>query len=251
MSGGSSLALLLFVGGASAVADWRERRVPNRLILLGLGAAAALAAVQLAGSVLGSMGRSWLGLGALYMPWRWYPRLAAHAGLSLAAGWTLWKLDVWPAGDAKLYLALSALLPFVDPNIPGFPRLLFMVFLINVFVPAGLVFALEGLARGAASWAAALAGGPWLVAKAAADRGLVRLREFAALRWQAAALVVNLAALFFVLQAGERVLSGPGAGPLVRIAAFLLMYALWDRLAPVLRRPRAGFAALAAFLLAA
>jgi len=251
MSEISSLALLLFVGAAAAFTDWRERRVPNRLVLLGLGAALAAASLQLAGSVLGHLGRRWLGVGEFYMPWRWYPDVAAHAGLSLAAGWTLWRLDVWPAGDAKLYLALSTLLPFVDPNLAGFPHLLFMVFLINVFVPAGLLFAAEGFARLAAAAPAALAAGPWVALKAAGDRARVRAREVFDRRWQAAALVVNLASLFLALRLAERRLNAQGLGPLGRVAVFLLMYAAWDRLSPILRRPRVGLAALAFFSAAA
>jgi Flp pilus assembly protein protease CpaA len=246
MSALASFALLLFVGGAAAVTDWRERRVPNRLVLLALSAVAAWTAVQFASSVLGHLGRRWLGLGAYYLPWRWYPRVAAHVLLSLTAGWTLWRLDVWPAGDAKLYLALSALLPFVDPNLPGFPSLLFMVLLINIFVPAGLLFAAEGTAGMMREAPAALARGPWPAVKGAGDRIRVRLKELYARRAQAALVAFNLAALFFVLRVLEQKLRARVFGGLGHVAIFLLLYAAWGRAAPILRRPSAGAAALAA-----
>lgn len=259
MSAIAALALVLLVGGAAAVTDWRERRVPNRLVLLALGAAAAWVLVQLAGSALGGLGWSPLGFGAYYLPWRWYPRVAEHALLSLAAGWTLWRLDVWPAGDAKLYLALSSLLPLVDANLPGFPSLLFMVLLINIFVPAGLLFAAEGTASlilGApaalarAPWSA-LGRGPWPAVKGALDVAKVRFLEFYPKRWQAAMVAVNLASFFFLLRVIERRLGERPIGGFGRVMLFLVMYAVWGRAAPLLRRPLTGAFALAAALIGA
>lgn len=259
MSQIAALVLLLFIGGAAAVTDWRERRVPNRLVLLALGAAAGWTLFQFAGSALGHLGRSWRGFGAYYLPWRWYPRLAEHVLLSLTAGWTLWRLDVWPAGDAKLYLALSALLPLVDGNLSGFPSLLFMVLLINIFVPAGLLFAAEGTAAlilGApaalarAPWSA-LGRGPWPAVKGALDVAKVRLIEFYPRRWQAAMIGVNLASLFFVLRVIERKLGERPIGAFGHVAVFLVMYAAWGRIAPVLRRPAAGAVGLSAALVGA
>ncbi|MEQ1919858.1 MAG: hypothetical protein ABL955_11720, partial [Elusimicrobiota bacterium] len=91
-------ALLLFVGGASALTDWRERRIPNRLIVLGLLSAGAALAVQLLSSAMGHRHLRWHELGEFYMPWRWFPMIGAHFALSAVAGWTLWRLDIWPAG---------------------------------------------------------------------------------------------------------------------------------------------------------
>ncbi|NNN05588.1 MAG: hypothetical protein HKL90_06775 [Elusimicrobia bacterium] len=254
MISSAAFAVLVGVGASASVFDWRERRVPNRLVAIALLAAAAAVALQAAKSALGCRGLSVLGFGTMYLPWRWYAGLAVHAGLSLAAGWTLWRLGIWPAGDAKLYIALSALLPLVNGNLSGFPRLLFLVFLINAFVPAGLAFAAEASARlvlGAYSWARRGPRAVLLSAAAEADRLRVRAREVFAWRWRAAALAVNVVSLFFALQLLQRRLGSAGLDPLGRVALLLLMYALWDWAAPILTRPRVGAAALAAFCVAA
>jgi prepilin signal peptidase PulO-like enzyme (type II secretory pathway) len=60
-----------------------------------------------------------------------------NTGIALAAGFGLWHLNLWSAGDAKLFVALAALVPLNEltmqfNNIYGFPS--FMV-LVNTFVP--------------------------------------------------------------------------------------------------------------------
>lgn len=251
MSEIAALALLLLVGGAAAVTDWRERRVPNRLVLLALGACALWVLGELAGSALGA-----LGLRSYSLPWAWYPRIAEHVLLSLTAGWTLWRLDVWPAGDAKLYLALSSLLPLVDRNLSGFPSLLFMVLLVNIFVPAGLLFAAEGTASMIRSAPAALAAsswpslgrGPWAAVKGAGDVARVRFAEFYPKRWQAAMVAASLGSFFFVLRVVERKVGEKPIGAFGHVLLFLVLYAAWGRVAPLLRKPAAAALGLGASL---
>jgi hypothetical protein len=185
------------------------------------------------------------------MPWLFFAKLAAHSLLSLAAGWTLWSLDVWPAGDAKLYIVLSCLMPLANANLVGFPAFLFLFFLINSFVPAGVLFALEGVAGfvaaapGAVRKASRLT---WEGLKAAADRGVRRLADYWPRKWRAAALVVNLAALFFVVRLLE---TRTQNSPLIHLAVFLLMFGLWSRLSALMSRPQWGEGALVFFCVCA
>ena len=55
---------------------------------------------------------------------------------SAAAGVILWYAEVWPAGDAKFFMLVSAALPLADPYLRGFPNYLFLNLLINIFVAA-------------------------------------------------------------------------------------------------------------------
>lgn len=74
--------------------DWRERRIPNWVVLLTL--LAGLAAAFAAGGLTG------LGLHA------------AHMAIALLGGMILFALRVVGAGDAKLYAAAAAWFPLQD-----------------------------------------------------------------------------------------------------------------------------------------
>jgi len=243
-------AVLFFVGAAATATDWRERRVPNRLVFLGLGAFGLGVSYHLAASLLGHHGWRVMGVGEYYMPWRFFKMLAVHSLLSLAAGLTLWRLDVWPAGDAKLYIVLSWLMPLVDANLGGFPRLLFLVILINSFVPPGVLFAAEAVARSLSAFAARVSAvclDPRQAAIAAVDRARVRAADLWSRRWRALVLVVNLAALFLVLQLVMSSLPRASLGPIGTLLAYFGMFAAWSKLSSLLRRPLWGGVALLVF----
>lgn len=247
MSGGAFLGVILLLGGAATASDWKEKRVPNRLVLLGLAAFAGGVAYHLASSALGHRGLRWLGLGEYYMPWRFFPMLGAHAFLSLAAGWTLWRLDIWPAGDAKLYIVLSWLLPLADANLSGFPLLLFIVLLINCFVPPGLLFAGEALVRLAAAVPSVFSEGLVYAVRSNGHRVVRRVKDLRPFRLEAAALMINLACLFFVMRLAEAHLYRQPLGAFGQLMIFMAMLAVWQRLLPLLHRPLLGAAALIVF----
>jgi len=247
VSGNAFLGVILLIGGAATASDWQENRVPNRLVLLGLAAFAGGLAYHLASSALGHRGLRWLDLGEYYLPWRFFPMLGVHALLSLAAGWTLWRLDIWPAGDAKLYIVLSWLLPLADANLSGFPSLLFLVFLVNCFVPPGLLFAGEALIRLAEAVQSFFGDGVVVAAKASCDRIMRRVKDLRLFRLEAAALLVNLACLFFVMRFTQAILHRQPLGPFGQLMVFLAMLAVWQRLAALFHRPSLGAAALCVF----
>lgn len=247
MSGNAFLGVILIIGGAATASDWQENRVPNRLVLMGLAAFAGGLVYHLAASALGHRGLRWLDLGEYYLPWRFFPMLGVHAFLSLAAGWILWRLDIWPAGDAKLYIVLSWLLPLADANLSGFPSLLFLVFLVNCFVPPGLLFAGEALVRLAAAVPPIFSDGIVVAVKAAGDRVVRRIKDIRLSRLEAAALLVNLACLFFVMRFAQALLHRQPLGAFGQLMVFLAMLIAWQRIAAMFHRPSLGAAALCVF----
>ena len=58
--------------------------------------------------------------------------------LSLIVGFVIWHLNLWTAGDAKLFFAFTALIPLYKPHSYFF----FLTFLSNTFVPIAIFFLL-------------------------------------------------------------------------------------------------------------
>jgi Flp pilus assembly protein protease CpaA len=243
----------VFVGLASVISieDWRTRKIRNRLIVAGLLVCAAGLLLLLVNSLLGA-GRLRFGpLGEYYLPLRFYPRLALHFVLSLAAGIGFWRYAIWPAGDAKFF-ALSALFAaLIDPNLPGFPLLLFLILLINIFVPAGIVFALETIVN-LVLRIPRLRGVDWPKwRKAKAEMVVIRARELWPYRGDYLILAVNLFALFFALQTASSRVRPYMPEPWGSLCVFVLMFVFWDGLVIVLRNKRVGAAAFAGLSIAA
>lgn len=238
--------LFVALGLVVSYEDWSQRRVRNRWIVLGLLAGAAGLGYLFWNSVLGHQGVRLGRFGEHYMPWRYYSKLLIHMGLSFAAAFTMWRLAIWPAGDAKLYTLFAFLAALIDPNLPGYPLLLFMLMLVNIFVPAGLLFAAETvgrvLLRTGELWG--VDRGVWLKAKAEVVE--VRLREAWPYRYQYLTLVVNLYALFYLTATGQRYSRLLAWGAFGNVIIFLLMFVVWGKITMVLRDRRVGYAAVAA-----
>jgi len=238
-------ALFLLLGSAASYQDWREKKIRNRLIVSGLAACAAVLGFFFLNSLLGHRHLRLWNLGEYYLPWRYYPKVLVHLLLSFAAAFGLWRLSIWPAGDAKLFTLLSLLIVIVDPNVPGFPAVLFLLLLINIFVPAGMVFAVETVVKMAAKLAG-LRGFDWPTwRKAKLEMIGIRFRELWPYRFEYLVLAVNLFALFFGMQAAQmRFFRGIGE-PLRSLGAFLFVFVCWKGLVGVLRNKTVGAAALA------
>ncbi len=241
-----------FVTLASVISfqDWRERKIRNQLIVAGLLACAAGVCVLLVNSLLGVNGRRFWLLGEYYLPLRYYPKMAAHVALSLAAGIGFWRYSIWPAGDAKFFALAAFFTALIDPNLPGFPFLLFLVLLINIFVPAGLVFVFETLVNLALSLPRlrAVNWSMWL--KANAEVVAIRVREAWPYRAEYLILGVNLFVLFFALQIAATRFSRFVSEPWGSLSVFVLMFAFWGSLVVILRNKKVGAAAFAALCVA-
>lgn len=151
-------ASVLSSGLAAARTDLQQRRILNRQLRTGAWVLAAL---------YGLCAAVFLLLKAEMAQGPWYPSgflldCLIHLSLSAAAALLLWRLRVWPSGDAKLFILLAAGLPLVWERLPGFPVALSWVVLINVFLPAALYVVGEAVwvywaMRGRHRFAAALA----------------------------------------------------------------------------------------------
>ncbi|MBI5210515.1 MAG: hypothetical protein HY927_11145 [Elusimicrobia bacterium] len=143
------LLALVALGLTVSYEDWRERKIRNRWLLLGMGAGLAGYGYLLLNTVMGTLGLKAFFLGEYYLPSSFYPLAAVHVALVAAAGLGMWYLRIWPAGDAKLYIIFAVLAPLVDHNLRGFPYLLFLKMLVDIFIPAAcwvLLVVLAGLA---------------------------------------------------------------------------------------------------------
>ncbi|MBI4678959.1 MAG: hypothetical protein HY748_15375 [Elusimicrobia bacterium] len=236
--------IFLVLGLVVSFEDWTEKRIRNHWIGLGLVACAAGLAYLLWNSFTGYRHMAAWGGGHYYLPWRYYPKVLAHVVLCATASFTLWRFNVWPAGDAKLYILFGLFAAIIDPNIPGFPLLLFMVMLVNVFVPAGIFFATETVLRVLPGLRAVaqIEWGKWL--KALVERAWIRLKDAWPFRYRYLTLCVNLLALFFgmiVLGARFRQLS---LGPFGQLLIFLALLVVWSRAMGLLQNHTIGVVAL-------
>lgn len=128
------VALWVVVGAG----DLSHQKIRHRLMLWGTLAVFA-AYVALAGiSIAGQQG--WLK--EFLLP-AYYRVAASHTILCVVAALALWRLGVWPAGDAKLFALIGALYPLLDLGGALRYERVFLSALINTFIPAAAVLFLR------------------------------------------------------------------------------------------------------------
>ncbi|MFA5139921.1 MAG: hypothetical protein WC728_11875 [Elusimicrobiota bacterium] len=199
-----SLQLALYVffvsfGMVVSYEDWKAQKIRNRWILWGVGACGAALLYLFVNSLFGHWKMRWWGLGEYYLPLGFYPRVALHLLLAGSAGVALWFGRLWPAGDAKLYILFSLLAVLVDHNLVGFPFILFLRMLINIFVPAGLWVLASAAAAGL--WRMGRSGRESLLKglTALVDRAVQRAMEVWPYRYGYALHLLNMYILFIAL----------------------------------------------------
>ncbi|KAF0127692.1 MAG: hypothetical protein FD189_238 [Elusimicrobia bacterium] len=129
-------------GWGIAANDLRSRKIPNRMVLTGLYAAFATLSLFLLETLLGDAGQS-----GDYLLWNFYGYYLVSLALAVGVGFFLWYGEVWPAGDAKFFIASLALLPLIDFQIRGFPRSLWLSILVNSFVIGAVYYVFRFLSR--------------------------------------------------------------------------------------------------------
>lgn len=67
-----------------------------------------------------------------------YRKALSDCAFCAGAAMTLWYLDVWPAGDAKLFMLLGAIYPLTNFLAPSRDPRLFFSALVNSFLPASV-----------------------------------------------------------------------------------------------------------------
>lgn len=225
--------------------------------LAALNAAAALGwAALVAATWLGAQGRA-----ESFHLWGYYGAAALTAALGWGAALGLWRLGVWPAGDAKLFGTLSLLVPLCDaggglgrPTAP-------LDALINSFLPAALAtagqaayYAWRSKLRHQASflWSlgpkrawdfslGAVAAAKQAIADAKASLGEPEARGEVVL-WLSGALLGG---------AMSGYAAGLGGSTVARSLVFFAFFWLWGKGARLLGPTTAGIAAAAAAVWAA
>lgn len=120
--------------------DSKEKKIRHEDLLYGGAFALLCYAVMLGGTILGRLGY----VGLYYRP-EFYGDLLSHAVLAAAAAMVMWRLRIWPAGDAKLFMLLSLVYPLMPTGAPFQSGWLFLALLINVFLPASVAVFLLAL----------------------------------------------------------------------------------------------------------
>ncbi|HOI41818.1 MAG TPA: hypothetical protein PK523_02650 [Elusimicrobiales bacterium] len=224
-------SLTVFAAWAMKVVntDLALKKIPNAQTVLGFKFLLLALGVMAVNSLLGSTGEV-----TDFLNWNFYRLWAVHAGLSALAGLILWYSEVWPAGDAKFFMILSAWLPLINPFIGNLPTYLFLVVLINIFVAAALYTIGKFLADGLHSASPSdYFGKIWSDVKERfsqlADGGR-RNRALAAL------LLANMTMVFLLQQVLVMESRGLLSGLFARTELlYFFMFFLWEKVARLFR----------------
>ncbi len=205
-----------------AYEDFKTHKIRNVRILSGL-AVCALGYAAFLGV------RLWTGSG---VPLDFFGRAAVHALLSVIIALSFWQTDIWPAGDAKLFILAAILLPLIDLHPPRFPHALFLVLLINIFIPCMLFTLLYIVFRYSRKWMEGTTSPGWLV---------LQWRDFIQAKVRALApqdmkLLLGFLSLFLAGTAVRFVLLRASSYWLTLHALFyLLLYLYWDPLSSLMK----------------
>lgn len=131
------LFLPLLIAAADLVhLDDSTRRIPNSH-LTAYFLCAGFAYTLPAGYPLFTEASPWPPLGGFY------GNAAAHGAIAVTVAIGMWRMGLWPAGDAKLFMLLALWMPVLDPFSPLLPWKMTLAMLINIFIPAALFVVLR------------------------------------------------------------------------------------------------------------
>lgn len=204
--------------------DSATRKIRNHLVVAGAKTLLAALALHYAAAAFG-VGNPVFGHGLFYL------RFAQHLLLSVMAGLLLWYAEIWPAGDAKFFMVLSASVPLLVPEIRNFPSYLYLNLLVNIFVMASVYTVSEFLVpqQGRPS-------GLGLLAALLRDARAAAFSGFSAARVPRLALSFFSVAFLFLLQQALMLDARSGAGRflLKPEAIFFFVFVLWEKIGALL-----------------
>lgn len=146
-------ALFLIWGLGIVRYDLETMKIPNAMIIKGFKMVLVFLLLQLALSLSLKYNFFMPYLsGAEGLALQFYPAYLIHTLLVAVFGVIMWYSGVWPAGDAKFYIALGAAIPLINPiGLGGFPYKTFFFFLVNIFVSSAFwafgTFFLSGMQK--------------------------------------------------------------------------------------------------------
>src|SRR5262249_30022576 len=114
-----------------ALGDWRQRKITHKQLGAGMVLAVMSYAALVGGTVLGRLGRM-----PVYYEWGFYRELAGHILASVVAALGMWRFGVWPVCHVYLFAFLAILYPLMALSASFRSNWLFLVVLINIFIPA-------------------------------------------------------------------------------------------------------------------
>ncbi|MFI5361192.1 MAG: hypothetical protein ACHQ49_04415 [Elusimicrobiota bacterium] len=129
----ASSALFFYLWIVMGWADFHRQKIRNQYLRYAAWGVSSGYAFLLAMTVLGCFNRI-----GVFPYWGYYQEALANAFLCGAAALALWWFGVWPAGDAKLFILLAVLYPLTNFIAASDYRRLFLVALINTFIPASV-----------------------------------------------------------------------------------------------------------------
>ncbi|HBA60000.1 MAG TPA: hypothetical protein DCZ92_04105 [Elusimicrobia bacterium] len=213
-------------------------KIRNRLVLRGLAFVAAaylLLGLQTLAGILPPA-----------LPAAFFGRYLQHGLITFVAAFMLWKSGTWPAGDAKLFILAALAIPLLIPGAAYFPNTLFIALLINILVPAAVVFIFQAAASACRGALRADRAGVFQAVRCAAAKGA----ELAAAKLKEpgkAAAFLLLTALFGVARFLRDEYSA--VFHMDELLFFALMMVVWPLLSGLLKiggRAALGGAALCA-----
>ena len=210
--------------------DLATRKIPNASIVTGFKLLVLSLAVFASYSWLGRRGSV-----HSYLAYSFYWLFCLHVFWSAVVAVILWYAEIWPAGDAKFFILVSAALPLANPYLKNFPSYLFLSLLINIFVAAALWAVGSHIASGFASASPSdFFSEIWQDMKKRAA-GLFSGKN----TLHATAYALNLGFVFLL----QQVLSMEARGFISRFFSradllFFFMFILWDKVGDVFRSRR-------------
>lgn len=115
------LPMIVFLGIITSYEDIKFGKIRNKWVVIGIGY-----------GILVNLNLFFLNKISL----DYIIGFSANAMAALAAGFAIWLLNLWTAGDAKLFFAYSTLVPIYKPYSYSF----FIAYLSNTFIPLSIIF---------------------------------------------------------------------------------------------------------------
>lgn len=140
------LPFLFYIGVITSYQDFKEGKIRNKWIVIGLIYGIAMLVVLAFWNLIAESAMNFYythieyraigdSLQIITIRWDYFWKVFLNCTIALIVGYAFWCFNLWSAGDAKLFLLFSLLLPlkyYQDAAFPYFPSL---SLLINTFIP--------------------------------------------------------------------------------------------------------------------
>lgn len=130
------LPVLFLIGLVTSYQDFKEGKIKNKWIILGLSWSLGIYVLFLIWSFIAPFLSQIYSKHLTFVLPSYILKVLINSAITLIVGYVLWYFDLWSAGDAKLFFVFSLLLPlkyYWRSALPYFPS---FALLINIFIPA-------------------------------------------------------------------------------------------------------------------